>query len=86
MKQRIRAGQYEFPAPEWDRISAAAKNLIKGCLKTDPAERMTIKQIMGHKWVTHFNKTPETPLDTCKVLKEEQKNWDEMAVSQILKI
>jgi len=80
MKQRIRAGQYEFPAPEWDRISAAAKNLIKGCLKTDPAERMTIKQIMHHKWVEHFNKNSQTPLATCKVLKDEtQQNWAEMS-------
>jgi serine/threonine protein kinase len=82
MKQRIRAGQYEFPTPEWEHISAAAKNLIQGCLKTDPAERMTIKEIMAHKWVTHFNKNPQTPLETCKVLREEQKNWgNEMAVS-----
>lgn len=59
-----------------------AKNLIRGCLKTDPAERMTIKQIMTHKWVTHFNKNPTVPLDTCKVLREEQQNWGEMAVSR----
>ena len=30
MKRRIRGGQYEFPKPEWDNVSADCKNLIKG--------------------------------------------------------
>ncbi|KAI6188549.1 Non-specific serine/threonine protein kinase [Aphelenchoides besseyi] len=79
MKKRIRAGQYEFPTPEWSHISEAAKHLIRGCLKTDPAERLNIKQIMQHKWITHFNKNPTTPLNTCNVLREQRSNWTEMA-------
>lgn len=29
----------------------AAKDLIRGLLKTDPAERLTIEQFMSHKWI-----------------------------------
>jgi mitogen-activated protein kinase-activated protein kinase 2 len=64
MKSRIRTGQYAFPSPEWDRVSAAAKDLIKSLLKTDPTERYTIDQVMEHKWITHYQKVPDTPLFT----------------------
>lgn len=49
MKKRIRAGQYDFPDPEWKLVSKDAKDLIKGLLKTDPVERLTIEQVMRHK-------------------------------------
>jgi len=75
MKKRIRAGQYNFSGPEWDRVSEAAKDLIRRCLKTDPTERATIGDIMSHKWITHYNKIPETPLETSKVLYEQRQQW-----------
>jgi hypothetical protein len=28
MKQRIRAGQYDFPSPEWNMVSDAGKFLL----------------------------------------------------------
>uniref|UniRef100_A0A914RXN1 non-specific serine/threonine protein kinase n=1 Tax=Parascaris equorum TaxID=6256 RepID=A0A914RXN1_PAREQ len=56
MKNRIRSGKYEFPSPEWDRVSEAAKDLIRKLLKTDPSERYTIVQTMNHKWITHYQK------------------------------
>ncbi|VDK43334.1 unnamed protein product [Anisakis simplex] len=62
MKNRIRSGKYDFPSPEWDKVSEAAKDLIRRLLKTDPSERYTIEQTMNHKWITHYQKVPETPL------------------------
>ncbi|KAH7730265.1 camk/mapkapk/mapkapk protein kinase [Aphelenchoides avenae] len=79
MKNRIRAGQYNFTGPEWDRVSEAAKDMIRICLRTDPAERATAEQLMRHKWITHYNKNPTTALDTSKVLREEQVNWPEVS-------
>lgn len=78
MKTRIRTGQYAFPSPEWDRVSDAAKDVIRGLLKTDPTERLTIDQVMAHKWITHYMKVPETPLFTPAVLNEERMQWSEM--------
>lgn len=30
---------------------------------------------MSHKWITHYNKIPETPLETSKVLYEQRQQW-----------
>ncbi|VDO24763.1 unnamed protein product [Onchocerca flexuosa] len=78
MKNRIRTGKYAFPSPEWDRVSEAAKDLIRKLLRTDPSERFTIEQAMNHKWIVHYQKVPETPLFTASVLEEEKSQWVEM--------
>merc|ERR1712018_323366 len=51
MKQRIRSGRYEFPNPEWAQVSKDAKDLIKGMLKTNPQERLTIDDVIRNKWI-----------------------------------
>uniref|UniRef100_A0A914BYX8 non-specific serine/threonine protein kinase n=1 Tax=Acrobeloides nanus TaxID=290746 RepID=A0A914BYX8_9BILA len=78
MKSRIRAGQYSFSGPEWGRVSEAAKDLIRRCLNTDPGARIAMEQVMRHKWITHYNKAPETQLATMEVLKEEHESWPEV--------
>ncbi|VDN17030.1 unnamed protein product [Gongylonema pulchrum] len=83
MKNRIRSGKYAFPSPEWDRVSEAAKDLIRKLLRTDPSERYTIEETMNHKWITHYQKVPETPLFTAAVLEEEKSQWGEMQASFI---
>lgn len=47
MKTRIRTGQYDFPNPEWQNVSAGAKELIRGMLSVDPTQRMDIGQVNG---------------------------------------
>lgn len=81
MKSRIRTGQYNFSGPEWDRVSEAAKDLIRRCLITDPDQRATIDQLMHHKWITHYNKNPTTLLATTDVMndKEQSINWPEFS-------
>ena len=51
MKKRIRSGQYEFPNPEWENVSKDAKDLIRGMLKTDPHQRLTIDDVIKNKWI-----------------------------------
>ena len=51
MKTRIRTGQYDFPNPEWKDVSQDAKDLIRGMLNTDPVKRLTIDEVMQHRWV-----------------------------------
>lgn len=51
MKKRIRLGQYDFPSPEWANVSQEAKNLIKGMLCIDPAERLQIDAVMRNNWI-----------------------------------
>lgn len=51
MKKRIRMGQYNFPNPEWQNVSKDAKELINGMLNIDPAQRLTIDQVMRNNWI-----------------------------------
>jgi mitogen-activated protein kinase-activated protein kinase 2 len=78
MKKRIRSGQYEFPNPEWKNVSSDAKDLIKGCLKTNPEERLTIDLVIKNKWISQFQVVPCTPLLTSDVLKEENEQWPDV--------
>lgn len=78
MKKRIRTGQYDFPNPEWKHVSQDAKELIRGLLKTDPSERLTIEQVMGHNWIAKYADVPQTPLHTNRVLREEGDAWPEV--------
>ncbi|RDD41727.1 MAP kinase-activated protein kinase 3 [Trichoplax sp. H2] len=75
MKKRIRNGQYRFPDAEWARVSQEAKDLIKGLLKTDPNERLTIDKVLKCNWVKKYKDVPETPLLSATVLKEEKDMW-----------
>ena len=52
MKKRIRAGQYDFPNPEWRDVSNDAKEVIRGLLNTDPVQRFDIERIMRNQWVS----------------------------------
>ena len=54
MKKRIRTGQYDFPKPEWENISKDAKGLIQGMLKPDPSSRLTIDDVIKHKWIAVY--------------------------------
>lgn len=76
MKSRIKSGHYTFPSPEWDCVSQAAKDLITKLLKTDPAERYTIDQVMAHKWTQTLTRLPDTPL--CTAVNLEKTEWPEM--------
>jgi calcium/calmodulin-dependent protein kinase I len=39
-----------FPDEDWRMISAEAKNLIRGLLTKDPAQRLTARQALEHDW------------------------------------
>lgn len=78
MKKRIRNGQYEFPNPEWGRVSKEAKDLIRGLLKTVPEERLSIEEVMRNKWISDNQIVPQTPLMSAQVLREEEDTWMEV--------
>lgn len=75
MKKRIRNGQYEFPNPEWNKVSKDAKDLIRGLLKTVPEERLLIEEVIRNKWISDNTQVPQTPLFSAKILKEDEEMW-----------
>lgn len=50
----VRAGRFDFPSPEWDTMSDAAKDFISCLLKKDPEERLSASEAMRHKWILDF--------------------------------
>ncbi|XP_076358675.1 MAP kinase-activated protein kinase 2 [Tachypleus tridentatus] len=78
MRKRIRAGQYDFPNPEWKYVTQDAKDLIRGLLRTDPTERLTIEEVCRNKWIAKYTEVPMTPLYSVKILKEEGDVWPEV--------
>jgi len=49
IKRKIVAGEYSFPANV--RVSNECKDLIASMLRTDPNERIQLKEIQHHEWV-----------------------------------
>jgi serine/threonine protein kinase len=43
--------RYDFPSPEWDKISSAAKNFIQSILVEDPRHRLTASECLQHPWI-----------------------------------
>uniref|UniRef100_A0A8C5EEI6 Serine/threonine-protein kinase DCLK2 n=1 Tax=Gouania willdenowi TaxID=441366 RepID=A0A8C5EEI6_GOUWI len=53
--KHISNGQFEFPAPYWDGVSDAAKDLITGMLQLQVDERYSASQVLDHPWVNDEN-------------------------------
>ena len=47
----VRTGRFDFPAPDWDGISDAAKDFICSLLKKDPSKRLTAAEAYNHAWI-----------------------------------
>jgi len=48
----IKEDPIDFPSPEWDPISAAAKELVGKMLCKDPRQRISAMGCVEHAWVT----------------------------------
>ncbi|PAA82550.1 hypothetical protein BOX15_Mlig024299g1 [Macrostomum lignano] len=48
---QIKAGAFDYPSPEWDTVTAEAKNLINQMLNTNPAKRITAAEALKHPWI-----------------------------------
>ena len=57
--ESIKAGVFSFPAEFWEGVSDMAKDLIVQCLKVNPKERITAKDMLMHPWMVG-NNNPRT--------------------------
>jgi calcium-dependent protein kinase len=55
--KRVAEGNYSFPSPEWDCISAEAKELIGRMLTFDPELRISAQEALAHPWITNASRT-----------------------------
>jgi len=68
-------------------VASEAKELIKGCLRTIPQERLTIDQVIQSKWVSQCSTVPQTPLQTGTFLKEQndqEKEWNRRTLKELM--
>lgn len=49
--ESIKTGKLVFASPDWDDVSADARDLIKQCLTVDPSVRLTCTGILNHPWM-----------------------------------
>lgn len=47
----VRTGRFDFPSPDWDGISDAAKDFISSLLKRDPSKRLSAAAALEHRWI-----------------------------------
>lgn len=47
----VRAGNFDFPSPEWDEISQGAKDFVINMLQKDPETRPTASDAAKHPWI-----------------------------------
>lgn len=47
----VRTARFDFPSPDWDGISDAAKDFIKSMLKRDPSKRRSAAEALEHPWI-----------------------------------
>lgn len=72
--------KYDFPSPEWDKISPYAKEFIQAILVDKPEKRLTATQALAHKWIvdnvpSEFRiNEPTTPVATLMPPSSSQKH------------
>ncbi|KAK6628090.1 hypothetical protein RUM44_010572 [Polyplax serrata] len=57
LHEGICRGKLYFNTPQWEFISDAAKDLVQRMLTTDYNQRITIHEVLNHKWVKDRDKS-----------------------------
>lgn len=47
----VRTARFDFPSPDWDCISDAAKDFICCLLRKEPSKRLSASRAIKHKWI-----------------------------------
>ncbi|XP_048506288.1 peripheral plasma membrane protein CASK isoform X4 [Athalia rosae] len=56
LREAICRGRIQMETPIWDTISETAKDLLKRMLATDVNHRITIQEVLNHKWLRDRDK------------------------------
>jgi calcium-dependent protein kinase len=47
---KVRLGNFSFAESDWKNVTDDAKDVVRGCLKMEPKERLTPEQALKHQW------------------------------------
>lgn len=70
--KKVSAGKFTFPSPEWDEISAGAKDLITQMLNPDPALRPSAREALSHPWLNQASDQPLNPITASSIFRSLQ--------------
>ena len=65
--ERIVAVDLQFPDEDEDVLPASAKDLIRGILRQNPRERLSLDDICNHPFMKEFYNTKTAPKATTAV-------------------
>jgi len=60
MFDQIKKGKYEYPSPEWDSVTKAAKELIDRMMCMDQNKRITAEEALKHPWIQSRDRVAST--------------------------
>jgi calcium-dependent protein kinase len=60
--QAVLRGAIDFGREPWPRVSATAKDLVRGMLDPNPATRPTARQVLDHPWLRDADAAPNVSL------------------------
>lgn len=66
-------GDYSFPAPEWDHVSADAKDALRRMMEVDPQKRIAPKEALAHPWFKATQSTSDLPNSKLKTFNARRK-------------
>jgi len=69
---RIGESRLTLSGGNWDFVSPAAKDLVQRMLHIDPHQRVSLQQVLTHRWITGRDQLPERRLvlpDTSHTVK-----------------
>eukprot|EP00111_Clytia_hemisphaerica_P000286 TCONS_00000725-protein len=82
----IKKGELQFSHENWKNVSPAAKELVEGLMKVDPAHRLTSKEIVSHPWIKGEQEMNGTKtINVLEMMKEYNIEQKKLAEEQQLK-
>lgn len=67
--EKIKRGEYDFPAQDWGSVSEDAKDLVKKLLVVNSNQRYKANEIMNHPWVRQDNISNSHLKQACSNIK-----------------
>ena len=71
MRRRIMSGDFDFPDNEWKSMSDNAKDLIRKLLCVEASERITVEDILRHRWLVIAN-VPSQDLPSPSIMLDKE--------------
>ena len=59
---RIGEGKLALSGGNWDVVSSTAKDLVTRMLHIDPHQRISLQQVLTHRWIVNRDQLPQNRL------------------------